>query len=251
MTNPLVSVIMPVYNSAKYVVAAIESVIAQTYANWELFIIDDYSSDNAVALIEQYVAKDNRIILLKLKQNGGSAVARNTGIEAANGKYIAFLDADDVWLPNKLAMQVPFMEKDNIALSCTWYAGMHPDGSLTGKIIKAPAHITYKHLLKNNTIGCLTAMYNVTVCGKQYMPLLRKRQDYGLWLNILKEHHKAKCLAEVLANYRVGMDSLSKNKFKVLQYNWEILRKHQQLSFFMSAYYFTCYLWNKTFKYLS
>ena len=250
MTNPRVSIIMPVYNSEKYLPDAIQSVLNQTYTNWELIVIDDCSTDSSFNYVKQIAATHTQIIPLQLPTNSGAAVARNLGIDYANGKYIAFLDADDLWLPEKLKIQVDFMEKNNSAISCTFYAVLNEAGQPTNKIITAPPKITYKQLLKNNTIGCLTAMYNVLVCGKQKMPLIRKRQDYGLWLNILKAGHTAETIPEVLAQYRTGADSLSGNKLKVLSYNWELLRKHQQLSFFSAAYYFSCFLWNKTFKYL-
>lgn len=250
MDNALVSIIMPVFNSEKYLSDAVNSIIAQTYNNWELMLIDDNSSDKSVHIAKQFEAIDSRIHVIFLNSNSGAAVARNTGIAIATGKYIAFLDADDLWMPDKLDHQVHFMENSGIALSCTWYKTIAADGTDLNSIVKAGPHINYKQLLKNNTIGCLTAMYNVAVCGKQLMPLIRKRQDYGLWLNILKKGHTAACIPSVLAAYRTGANSLSQNKLGVLKYNWELLRKHQNLSFLASAYYFCCYLWNKSFKYL-
>lgn len=250
MTNPLVSIIMPVYNSEKVLKAAIDSVLQQTYANWELIIVDDKSTDQSLAIIQTYTAQKTNIILIEQAENSGAAISRNKGIAKAKGKYIAFLDADDIWLPEKLALQIAFMEKNQSALTCTYYSTMQQDGTPFKSIIKAPDRITYHQLLKNNTIGCLTAVYNVEICGKQYMPEIRKRQDYGLWLNILRAGYIAETIPLVLAQYRFGADSLSQNKWKVLGYNWELLRKHQQLSVFKSLYYFTCFLWNKTFKYL-
>ncbi len=242
---------MPIYNSEKYLVDAVNSVIAQTYSTWELILIDDNSTDGSKNIIAQYASDEPRVKSIYLSTNSGAAVARNEGITSADGKYIAFLDADDLWLPEKLEHQVHFMENSGVALSCTWYKTISAEGNDLGSILKAQPRITYKQLLKNNTIGCLTAMYNVSVCGKQFMPLIRKRQDYGLWLNILKPGHQAACIPQVLAAYRVGADSLSNNKLGVLKYNWEILRKHQGLSLVPSLYYFSCYLWHKTIKYLS
>jgi len=250
MINPQVSIIMPIYNSEKYLADAVKSVIAQTYSFWELILIDDNSSDGSKKNAEHFKSAEPRIKLICLNTNSGAAVARNAGILMATGKYIAFLDADDLWLPEKLEHQVHFMENSGIALSCTWYKAIAHDGNELNKIIKSQPNISYKQLLKSNTIGCLTAMYNVEVCGIQLMPLIRKRQDYGLWLNILKSGHQAACIPQVLAVYRTGANSLSNNKFSVLKYNWQLLRKHQGLSFFESLYYFCCNLLNKIFKYL-
>lgn len=250
MTSPLVSVIMPVYNSANVLKDAIDSVLQQTYTYWELIIIDDKSSDQSVSIIQEYCAKYPNITLIQQITNSGAAITRNAGVKQAKGKYLAFLDADDCWLPEKLAVQITFMENNHSALSCTYYTTINAAGKALNTIIKAPDRITYHQLLKNNTIGCLTAVYNVELCGKQYFPDIRKRQDYGLWLNILRAGHVAETVPLVLAKYRIGAASLSQNKWKVLSYNWEILRKHQQLSVFKSIYYFSCFLWNKTFKYL-
>ncbi len=250
MNESLVSVIMPVYNSEKYIAEAVLSVCNQTYTNWELWIINDCSSDDSRAIIINLAEKDKRIHGIHLETNSGPAVARNLGIKNANGKYIAFLDADDQWLPEKLSRQVKFMESGNYAFSCTWYSTIDATGKDDNKVIKAPANVRYRQLLKNNTIGCLTAMYDAQQLGRQYMPEIRKRQDYGLWLQILKNGVTVHCLPEVLAKYRKGMHSLSNKKTGVLQYNWEILRKHQQLSLIPAVYYFSCFVFNKTLKYL-
>ena len=150
MINPLVSIIMPVYNSEKYLPDAIQSVFNQTYTDWELIIIDDCSTDSSYNFVKQIAATHPQIIPLQLTTNSGAAVARNLGIDKAGGKYIAFLDADDLWLPEKLNMQVAFMEKNNSAITCTYYAVLNNEGIPTNKIITAPAKITYKQLLKNN-----------------------------------------------------------------------------------------------------
>lgn len=250
MTDPLVSVIMPVHNAEKYLQQAVDSIKGQTYLHWELWMVNDHSSDNSASIMQQLAASDARIHAIHLDSNKGSAFARNIGIEKAAGKYVAFLDADDMWKPEKLAVQVDHMNKNNSVLSCTAYDTMQSDGQAMGRIIGVKKEVRYRQLLKNNTIGCLTVMYDAEKLGKQYMPDIRKRQDYGLWLQILRQGHHAMGINQVLATYRVGMDSLSGNKWRVLRYNWELLRKHEQLSLFASAYYFFCFLWNKTFKYI-
>ncbi|MFI5172067.1 MAG: glycosyltransferase family 2 protein [Chitinophagales bacterium] len=249
MNEPLVSVIMPAYNSEKFIGYSINSVINQTYSNWELWIVDDGSKDGTKDTVNSFAKTDLRIKPVFLEQNSGTAHARNIAIERSNGKYIAFLDADDIWLEEKLSTQVSFMEENNYLFSFSWYDVVDAFGATTNKIIRAPSTVGYKRLLKNNTIGCLTAMYNSEKLGKLKMPLIRKRQDYGLWLNILKTGVVAHCIPKLLAHYRTGTGSLSGKKLNVLRYNWEILRKHQQLSFFSSAYYFGCYILNKSLKY--
>ena len=250
MDKSLVSVIMPVYNAEKYLHDAVASVLAQTYPHWELWLIDDASADHSREIINTLSRGDQRIRSIHLEHNSGSAVARNKGIEAANGKYIAFLDADDRWLPEKLSRQVEFMQQNNYVFTCTDYAVMDAQGALSNKIIKAPSKANYRQLLKNNSIGCLTAIYDAEQLGKCYMPDIRKRQDYGTWLNILRTGAVVHGLNETLAVYRYGMDSLSNKKTGVLKYNWQLLRRHQQLSFLAAAYYFTCFLYHKSIKYL-
>ena len=245
MDDILVSVIMPVYNSGKYLNDAIQSVIEQTYLQWELLIVDDASSDDSRNTIIEIANTDNRIHPIFLNKNSGAAIARNHAIDAARGKYIAFLDADDLWSKNKLELQVRFMEENKYDFTFTWYDIINNNS----KIIKAPPQASYKNLLKNNTIGCLTAMYNAESLGKQYMPEIRLRQDYGLWLNILRSGVVAHCLPRVLAHYRTYNSSLSGNKFKVLKYNWQLLRKHQKLSLAATVYYFLCFIINKGLKY--
>ncbi|MEZ5013048.1 MAG: glycosyltransferase family 2 protein [Chitinophagales bacterium] len=250
MPEALVSIIMPAYNAAAFIGDSIQSVVKQSYANWELIIVDDLSTDNTSALIQKYAADESRIRHITLKKNSGSAIARNTGIDAAHGKYIAFLDADDLWDAHKLERQVRFMQDNNISFSCTWYEHIDIDGHHTGRRIKAPTEATYRALLKHNTVGCLTAMYDADNLGKMHMPDIRKRQDYGLWLDITKRGEKVYCLPESLAWYRQSSSSLSGNKFSVLKYNWILLRSYQKLSFGASLYYFFCFLLYKGIKYL-
>lgn len=167
-----------------------------------MIIVDDVSPDNSNKIIEEYCKKDSRIKLIKLKENSGPAVARNRAIK---GRYIAFLDADDLWKPEK---QINFMIEKNCALSYSAYETMSEEG----KIIVPPSKLSYKDILKTNYIGCLTAIYDTQ---KVYMPLIKKRQDYGLWLKILKETDFAYGLDESLATYRLMSNSVSSNKFKI------------------------------------
>lgn len=246
-SEKLVSIITPSYNSSKYISQTIASVLSQTYQNWEMIIVDDASPDNSNHIIEEYCKKDNRIKLIKLETNSGPAVARNLAIQEAKGRYIAFLDADDLWLPQKLEKQVAFMQEKDCALSYTAYETMDAKGNKLEKIIVPPLHLRYSDMLKSNYIGCLTAMYDTHKLGKVYMPLLKKRQDYGLWLKILKQTDYAYGIAEPLARYRIRLESVSRDKVNLIKYNYLLFRKHEGFSVIKSAYYL---VWNILIKVL-
>lgn len=242
-SKDLVSVITPSYNAQRYIVRTIESVLSQTYQNWEMIVVDDCSPDNANELIEQYVVKDKRIKLIKLDKNGGAAVARNKAIEFAQGRYIAFLDSDDRWLPYKLERQIAFMQEQNIALSYTAYEKFCEQGQSVG-VMCARHKVSYRDMLKSNYIGCLTAMYDVQKLGKIYMPLIRKRQDWGLWLRILKQVPYAYGLNEVLAQYQLRGDSISADKKQAALFTWKLYREVEKLGFVQASYFFVHYAAN-------
>ncbi|GAB5540238.1 MAG: glycosyltransferase family 2 protein [Salibacteraceae bacterium] len=226
----------------------IESVLHQTYDNWELLVIDDCSTDRSCERVQSYLT-DTRIKLVALDANSGAAVARNKGIELAKGRFIAFLDSDDLWLPKKLEKQVDFHSRSGEAISHTQYEWMNAEGVALGKIISAPALITYDDLLDYNYIGCLTAMYDTGLVGKVFMPDIEKRQDYGLWLDILKAGHRAILLDETLALYRTGQQSLSSNKLKSATYNFKLLRRYQGLSLHKTIWHFCRYVYIALKKY--
>lgn len=200
-------------------------------------MVDDCSSDRSVDIAASFCDKDDRIRLIRLNVNSGPAVARNTAIGASSKRYIAFLDSDDAWLPRKLEQQLAFMKELGAVLSHTWYGLVDEDGKEMDKTITPPAQLSYGDMLKSNQIGCLTAMYDSDRLGKVYMPLIRKRQDYGLWLRILRQSHYAYCLPERLALYRKRSGSISSNKIEMLRYNWNLYRTFEQLSVVKSAYY--------------
>lgn len=238
--NNLVSIITPSFNSSNFIEKTIESVIKQSYNNWELIIVDDCSTDDSCLIINKFVQIDPRIKLIKLEENSGAAVARNIGIEAANGRFIAFLDSDDTWLPEKLSEQVSFMLKNDYILTYTQYHQVDENGNLL-KHLNFPSKVNYHELLKTCVIGCLTAMYDTDKIGKMYFPLIKKRQDFALWLKILKIVPYAYCLPLDLASYTVRKDSISSNKLKAAQYNWYLYRNIEGLNFFKSLYYFSHY----------
>lgn len=246
--NNLVSIITPSYNSVQFIGKSIKSVLNQSYTNWEMIIVDDLSTDNSIQVIQEYVKKDNRIKLIQLKNNSGAAVARNTAIEAAKGKYIAFLDSDDLWETKKLENQINFMEKNNSSFSYSNYSLIDEEGNDLNIVKNPTSYMTYNELLKENQIGCLTAIYSQEKLGKIYMPLIRKRQDYGLWLNILKKINHADKIDEVLAIYRIRKNSISSNKLELLKYNFELFNKHQKLSKLKSLYYLAWNIFRKIKK---
>jgi len=232
----LVSIITPVHNSEKFLSQCMDSVLAQTYSDWEHILVDDFSSDGSVALIKTFQEKDPRIKYYGLQKNSGAGMARNKGIEFAKGKYIAFLDSDDVWYPEKLEKQLHFMEQNNYHFTFTDYDQINEVGQRLSKVLKCKPIVTYKNALYKNPIGCLTVIYDVDFFGKQYMSSIRKRQDYALWLKLLKKTN-GYGLNECLASYRIGNESISANKFDLLKYEWKIYRDEENLPFLKSTFY--------------
>ncbi len=236
----LVSIITPSYNSVNFIEETINSVIAQTYQNWEMIIVDDCSKDNSVELIQEYINKDSRIKLIQLDINSGAAVARNRAIKEAKGRFIAFLDSDDLWVSEKLEKQIAFMIEKEVFLSYSAYKVMDEQGQQMGEFMP-PNEVTYYDMLRTCSIGCLTAIYDVTIVGKIYMPEIKKRQDYGLWLKILRKGGTAKGLLLPLAMYRVHDNSISSNKIGAAKYQWKIYRECEKLGLIKSYYYFMQY----------
>lgn len=218
MDTPVVSIITPTYNSADFIAETIESIQAQTFKSWELLITDDCSTDNTVEIVKKYMNNDHRIKLFILDENSGSGVARNTSINEAKGRYIAFCDSDDRWYLDKLEKQLSFMQKMDCALSYTSYITCNEEGDNLG-IVVCRRKETFWSIRRDDKIGCLTAVYDTEKVGKVYMPKIRKRQDWGLMLNILKKCDEACGMKEPLAIYRIRNNSLSSNKLSLVKYN--------------------------------
>lgn len=235
-----VSIITPLYNCSKYLERTIQSVLYQSYPDWELIMVDDCSSDNSLAIARRYSEQDMRINVLELARNSGPAVARNTAIEAAKGRYIAFLDSDDRWQSRKLETQVAFMQERSIAFSYASYEKINHRGDVVGTV-GVPNRVNYTDLLKVCSIGCLTAMYDAEELGKIYMPIIRKRQDLGLWLRILKQIPYAYGIQQVLGQYRLRSDSVSANKMSAARYTWRLYREIENLNLLTAGYYFSHY----------
>lgn len=245
----LVSIVVPVYNAERYIEETIKTVLNQTYTNWELILIDDKSTDKSVELITPYLKKDKRIKLLKNKTNLHAALTRNRGIDIAKGKYIAFLDADDLWMPTKLTKQIDFMTKKRCAFSYTGYEFADATGIPNGKKVYVPTTLTYKQALKNTTISTITVMFDMTQLSKTdiHMPNV-KSEDTATWWRILRKINHAYGLNEILSIYRRSGSTLSSNKLQAVRRTWLLYRKSEKLNIFISIYYFFHYVLNATIR---
>ncbi len=234
---PLVSIITPSWNVERLIGETIESVQAQTLPDWELLIADDCSTDNTAAVVEGYAAKDPRIKLIRQPRNGGPALARQAAIEQAQGRFIAFLDSDDLWLPAKLERQIAFARERHAGLSFTAFRRINEDGSATGRLIAVPDSLSYEQLLKNTSIATLTAIVDRDIAGNIAMKN-EPYDDFCLWLSILKPGHIAYGLNEDLARYRVRGVSVSSRPLRSAGWVWHIYRQVEQLSLVKSAWCF-------------
>ena len=248
--NSLISVITPTYNCEKYIVETINSVIAQTYQNWEMIIVDDCSFDNTIKLVEKMVLEDSRIKLFKQEENLGAAQARNRALMEAKGKYIAYLDADDIWNKDKLEKQLSYMESNNYSFSCTSYEVIDDDGNALDKYVYMKSEMDYKGFLTNNLLQTVGIMANIEIIDKKYfvMPVVRRGQDAATWLQVLKAGYKCYGMKDVLAKYRRASNSLSSNKFKAIKRTWYLYRKIEKLPFIYSCYCFVRYAFFAVWK---
>ena len=246
--NKLVSIITPSFNSARFIEECILSVISQTYINWEMLIVDDCSQDNSVDIISKFSNNETRIRLFCLEKNVGPAEARNIAIRNASGKYIAFLDSDDIWCSNKLEDQLKFMEKNNVEFSFTSYQCVNENGDDMNKIIKAPKKMTYHSYLKNTIIGCLTVIIDKEKTGHFEMPIIKSSQDMALWLNIMKKGFTAYGLDINLAKYRIVSSSNTSNKLNAARDVWQVYRKIEKLSVLYSMWCWMNYAYNAIIK---
>lgn len=242
VAKPLVSIITPTYNSERFISETIRSVLNQSYPYWEMLLIDDASSDATCDLVTDFKKTDNRIQLIRFSENKGAGHARNKGIHLAKGRYIAFLDADDVWLPHKLEVQINFMEEKAATVCFSSYNLMDEGGNLLQKKVCALPVVDYPKMLKSNYIGNLTGIYNAEVLGKIYMPVIRKRQDWGLWLGCIQKSGLAHGISDSLACYRVRNDSISSNKLNLLAHNYIFYRKALNFGVLKSGIFLTRFL---------
>lgn len=240
----LVSVITPAYNASCFLADTIRSVQSQTFTDWEMIIVDDYSKDDTYSIALAFAQKDSRIKVIRHQENGGVAVARNTALDVAIGEYIAFLDSDDLWMPDKLEKQIRFMEENRLILTYTNYHIFNSDTGKIIRLIRSPKRMTYQSIFRNTGIGCLTVMVNKNLSGNFHMPLLRHTEDNCTWQAILKPGYTAYLLDETLSLYRSSDNSLTKNKKQSAKYQWEYYRKYYGFSIYKSSFYFCCYAFN-------
>ena len=245
-----VSVIMPVYNSEKYISQAIASVIKQTYQNWELIIVDDCSTDRTCEIIEEISNSDSRVRLFRMKENAGAGRARTHATHISCGRFIAYLDADDIWATDKLEKQVSFMLKHKCGFSCTSYEVIADDGRKLNKFIYMLPRVNYVGFLTNNLLQTVGIMVDTDIVDKKclVMPDIRRRQDAATWLQILKAGHDCYGINEILAQYRRTENSLSSNKFKAIKGVWFLYREIEKLSLSFSCYCFIRYAFLAVWK---
>lgn len=232
-----VSIITPTYNCADFIGETIESVISQTYSHWEMIIVDDCSTDNTEEIVKKYCDLDKRIKYIKLKENSGAAIARNKAMELSKGKYMAFLDSDDLWDENKLECQIRFMEGNGYNITCTNYEQIDESGKSMNRIIKTKDKTDYNGVLLTCPVGNSTVMYNVEKLGKFQVPNIRKRNDDALWLQMLKREKYIYGMKSNLMKYRIRSNSISSNKLDLIKYHWYLYRKIENLSVVRSSFH--------------
>ncbi|WP_185968833.1 glycosyltransferase family 2 protein [Carboxylicivirga sp. M1479] len=221
----MVSIVTPMYNSAKFIETTIISVINQTYNNWELIIVDDCSTDKSIDIVRGFAEKDDRIKLLEQPNNQGAGVARNVGMDHAKGEFIAFLDADDYWDEKKIEIQVNSINKNQWAGSFSWYKNVNEDGNGATSFV-VPSRLSFKRLRFNNYILTSSLMLKREVVKDVRFPLMRKRQDWIFFLEILKRTQYLYCVDELLVFYRKSSNSLSSNKLRLIKANFEVISNY-------------------------
>jgi teichuronic acid biosynthesis glycosyltransferase TuaG len=245
MSKDIVTIVTPSYNCAAFILDTINSVLGQSYNNWEMIIVDDCSTDNSVEIIEGIISDNPRIRLIKLKNNVGSAQSRNVALEVANGRFIAFLDSDDVWYPDKLEKQVLFMLEKKIPISFTSYELIDENGASKNHIIHSVEKLTQIDYLKNTIIGFSTSMIDTQIVGNSFRMMdIRTRQDTSLWITLLGKGFSAHGLNKALVKYRIHSNSISANKIKAAKQVWNLYFHIHKFGLFRSIYYFSSYAFN-------
>ncbi|WP_017179292.1 glycosyltransferase family 2 protein [Actinomyces timonensis] len=239
--SPLVSVIVPSFNSQDHVAETIRSVLAQTMADLEIIAVDDASTDSTADVLAGLAAQDPRVTVLVQGENQGVARARNRGLEAARGRYIAYLDSDDLWVPTKLERQLAFMRRTRAGACITSYETIEENGEHRN-YVHAPRSFTYKQFLKNTMTCTLSVMFDTTIVDRSLlvMPDLRRGQDAATWLKVMRRGHRFHGLDECLAKYRKTAGSLSSNKVKAVKRTWHLYRNVERLPRPYAAY---CLTW--------
>lgn len=246
----LVSIITPVYNCANLIEETIKCVVDQTYTNWELLLVDDCTPDNSAKIIDKYIKKDKRIKYFKLDENSGAAIARNKALKESKGRFVAYLDADDLWKPEKLEKQVKYMLNNEYAFTCTDYEKIDEVGKSLNKIVRIPKKVDYNLFLRNTIIQTVGVMVDTKTTGKDIlkMPNIRRRQDAATWCQLLKAGFDCYEVPENLSYYRVVSNSLSSNKLKAIKGTWKLYRDIEKLSLIKSCFCFVGYAYNAVKK---
>ena len=239
MDDKLISIITPTYNCGKFIERTIQSVLNQTYKNWEMIIVDDCSTDDTEKVVKKF-KDDKRIKYFKLKTNQGAAVARTEAMKKAKGDFMAFLDSDDLWYKEKLEKQLKFMIDNNYNFTCTAYEQVDENDKELNKTIRTKKKANYNRILLDCPVGNSTVMYNVNELGKFEVPNIRKRNDDALWLQIIKKAKYIYGMDDVLMKYRIRSNSISSNKLSLVKYHWQLYREIEHLSVIRSALHI-CY----------
>lgn len=250
MTSNLVSIITPAYNAEKWILKTYQSINSQSHNNWEWLITDDCSTDETVNILKKLAETDQRVRVFSNEKNSGAAVSRNNSIQNASGCFLAFIDSDDLWMPNKLEKQLSLMGGD-IAFSFTAYELIDASENRLNKSVDSSQHGSFSYqdmLQKKATLGCSTVMLRRASFNDISMPLIRTGQDYALWLKLLKTGQNAFVLNEVLTQYRILPDSISRNKIKKSKRQWQIYRKIENLGFIESCINFCFYAFRAVFR---
>ena len=234
METPLVSIITPSFNSEKSISETIQSVQNQTYKNWEMIIVDDCSSDETVSIITRMALLDTRIQLFQSEKNSGTGIARHTALGKSKGRYISFLDADDLWKPQKLEKQIDFLKTNDLPFTFSFYDCIDEEGKPVNKKVEAPRNLSYRQLFFCNYVGNLTGIYDVNYFGKIAISSIRKRQDWMHWLTILKKVKTAQLIPESLAFYRIRKNSISASKLDLVKHNFTVYRTFHRFNIVVS-----------------
>ena len=239
--QPLVSVIMPCRNMERFIACTIESVQRQTYPQWELLIVDDASTDRTPEIVRNLCKQDERIHFVVKTKHSGIADTRNQCIGMAKGRYLAFLDSDDLWHPEKLEQQLKFMTERNIGFSYSSYDCIDEAGNPLNKVVKTAGNLDHNAYMHNTIIGCSTVMIDKSIIGKVVVPNFRTSEDTATWLNILKEGFLAYAIDQTLTSYRIRQHSASSNKLKASSDLWRVYRQQEKLSLFRALGCFAGY----------
>lgn len=251
-SKSLISIITPSFNCIKFIEQTILSVLKQTYIYWEMIIVDDCSTDGSYEIALDYSKKDKRIKLLRNENKSGAAISRNKALDIAQGEYIAFLDSDDLWEPNKLEVQIKFMILHNCDFCYSRYNLINEDNVLLNKTVRIPSKLSYYKLLHHDFIGCLTAIYKFDFAKEIRSFEIKNNNDYGLFLQVVKKAKNVMGIQEVLAHYRIRESSISRKKLKKVKPYFELMHRYLKYPYIITCWFlFTNILIGKIYKYVN